>query len=448
MAANGRTTAADTINRAHALCADEEQLNELVLIELQVRSERLGEAWEQFQEHHGALIARERNEGNLVRHAELFQQIENHYMVSRIRFQARITALAPAPVAAAPPVANWQANMDPIRVVVRNQQVDNTWGTFDGTITQWRGFRDKFSSAVHNNDQIEPVFKFQHLQASLKGAAKRTLGEWDCTADNYVEAWNRLNDVYNRPYITIMSHLKKLTSLPAMEKASYTALRNLIDRTNDIVRQLNVLGAPTEHWNLFVVFLVQERLDDTIKREWEMNRANENPTLAEITAFLDRQANALLTDRFESDYEKRNKRKHNGQPEHDAKQEMNDGASNQTLRSAVVKQVKKYPCVMCQEDHPLNKCPRFRNLSLQTKKKFVNNRKFCENCLRPQSIHTKYDGKCMYDGCAKCPGKPNHNSLLCPTSEANYRVHQLSKEKSKGGNSKRKSEKEQKNDSE
>lgn len=435
MAVNGRANAADTINRAHILCNDEEQLNELQLVELQVRSERLGEAWEQFQEFHNTLIARERLQANIDQHAELFQQIENHYMMARVRFQNRILALEP--VGAAPQMAmNDIANREPIRVVVSNQQVDNTWGTFDGTITQWRAFRDKFNSAVHNNQQIPPVFKFQHLLASLKGGAKRTLGDWDCTAENYVEAWDRLNDVYNRPYLTIMSHLKRLTTLPAMEKASYSALRSLVDRTNDIVRQLNVLGAPTEHWNLFIVFLIQERLDETIKREWEMHRQNELPTLAEITAFLDRQANALLTDQLETDHNKRNnKRRFGDKSKNDTKPE----SKNESQPSAGSKANDKFPCLMCKEDHPLHKCQRFRNLKLETKKKFVENRKLCENCLRPSFIHNKFDGRCMYDGCNKCPGKPRHSSTLCPTNEVNFRVHQLSNEKDERPKRKRKS---------
>lgn len=81
-------------------------------------------------------------------------------------------------------------------------KIENTWGDFNGELTKWKGFHDRFKIAVHENSAIAKVFKFQHLRSSLKGWAANALGDWEQTEDNYDEAWERLNQLYNRPYQT------------------------------------------------------------------------------------------------------------------------------------------------------------------------------------------------------------------------------------------------------
>lgn len=57
------------------------------------------------------------------------------------------------------------------------KSIENTWGEFDGALTQWQGFHDRFKIAVHENSLIPCAFKFQYLQKSLKGRAAASMGE-------------------------------------------------------------------------------------------------------------------------------------------------------------------------------------------------------------------------------------------------------------------------------
>lgn len=76
-------------------------------------------------------------------------------------------------------------------------KIENIWGEFDGNLTQWSGFHDRFKANVHDNEKISGAMKFQYLRNSLKGYAAAAIGEWQQTDENYLEAWDRLNELYN-----------------------------------------------------------------------------------------------------------------------------------------------------------------------------------------------------------------------------------------------------------
>lgn len=78
---------------------------------------------------------------------------------------------------------------------------ENTWG-YDGNLSKWQGFHDSFKSAVHDDDLIEPVYKFRLLKSSLRGKAAEQLGEWPLSSTNYYEAWEWLKEQNERPYQT------------------------------------------------------------------------------------------------------------------------------------------------------------------------------------------------------------------------------------------------------
>lgn len=44
--------------------------------------------------------------------------------------------------------------------------VPNTWGTSDGDYSKWQSFRDRWLAAMHENDKIKAVTKFQNLKTA------------------------------------------------------------------------------------------------------------------------------------------------------------------------------------------------------------------------------------------------------------------------------------------
>jgi hypothetical protein len=59
---------------------------------------------------------------------------------------------------------------------------------FKRDITQWRTFWDSFNSAVHTNQFLSNIDKFNHLNSLLEGQAKRSIQGLALTEQNYQAA--------------------------------------------------------------------------------------------------------------------------------------------------------------------------------------------------------------------------------------------------------------------
>lgn len=72
------------------------------------------------------------------------------------------------------------------------------------------------------------------------------------------------------------------------------------------------------------------------------------------------------------------------------------------------------PCKMCDQRHPLFRCPTFLAKVLWYRWEFVAEKRICRNCLRYTCRHNT----CKDDYCYKCD-EP-HNRTLCPQRRENY----------------------------
>jgi len=59
---------------------------------------------------------------------------------------------------------------------------------FRGDMTMWTSFWDSYKSAVHDNDGITPIDKFNYLKSVLEGPAARCIEGLPVTGENYTNA--------------------------------------------------------------------------------------------------------------------------------------------------------------------------------------------------------------------------------------------------------------------
>lgn len=260
--------------------------------DLQVRLERLEEIWSQLLANHMKWISGKANDVDEA--SERQAEAEELYLGTKRKLRKRIAAIAQREKEQQ--VAKQAASGQAIEVSIQvppQQEVKNTWGEFDGSLTKWQGFRDRFVAAVHENEQVRPAFKFQHLAKSLTGKAAKTLGEWQLTESNYLEAWARLNQLYDKKYHTCRELLRQFMSLPCLPATPRAdEIQRISNVTHETLRQLKAQGIQVEYWDMIVVHLLHERLDADTARQWELQRQSETPTSKEMLAFLDRQASA------------------------------------------------------------------------------------------------------------------------------------------------------------
>lgn len=208
------------------------------------------------------------------------------------------------------------------------------------------------------------------------------IGTRQPTAAAYEGAWHRLCELYDDKYMLTQSVLTTLTNLPTLEKPSYIGIRKLVDTVHEDVRQLTTLEVPVEHWDQILVHMMLTRLDEQTKHAWEMQRDNEMPTLALMTAFLDKKAQSLAHLQGESNERSSFKRKFDN----------NSSASRQPKQ---IKLERKEPtsqawarrnCYCCKADHPLWKCPEFLSLNLAEQQD--------ASCLKGEITEEKYNADC------------------------------------------------------
>lgn len=377
-----------------------------------------------FQEIHDRLIGADIPQAEFDVHEQLRADIQNLIIDLEANLLERIGVLNQPPpvVQQQPPVqpaAQDLAQAQEMRHLLA-QNVKNTWGEFDGTLSKWRTFKEMFTAAVHNAAYLTNVSKFQQLLKSLKSEAAEVLEGWQVTDGNYVRAWQRLNAVYDLPHQTGTQLVKKLNELPKIERANRKQLQHLSNVANSVLLQMNDLGYNMEHCDIMFMATLEEKLDRFSRREWEMIRTNA-PTLQQFLAFVDKQARSapdIPIDSIKGTKPNESHKRHHDntvQSSHPPKKFRSGAPSNSKGELKPEKSKEhahfqlKCPMNGCGLSHQLYRCPKYLACDVAQREKFMKANKLCLNCTYPGHF-AKF---CRRDGCHRCEGK-KHNSTICP----------------------------------
>lgn len=93
---------------------------------------------------------------------------------------------------------------------------------FGGNPVEWSPFWDSFQSAVHVNESLNTVDKFNYLKSLMYGQAAETINGFALTSENYEEAVNLLKDRYGSKQVLISAQVESLLKLPATTTISET----------------------------------------------------------------------------------------------------------------------------------------------------------------------------------------------------------------------------------
>ena len=84
---------------------------------------------------------------------------------------------------------------------------------FNGDITTWQSFWDQFNSAIHSNDEISDINKFNYLSSYLCDSAKETISGLSPTSTSYNTAAELLKKRYGNTQALISSFMNKFVTL-------------------------------------------------------------------------------------------------------------------------------------------------------------------------------------------------------------------------------------------
>ncbi|KAL5475814.1 hypothetical protein EMCRGX_G025680 [Ephydatia muelleri] len=116
---------------------------------------------------------------------------------------------------------------------------------FNGELTNWMAFWDSFEAAIHHNDELSSVDKFNYLNTLLEDSAAAAVAGLTLTSANYGEAVDILKKRFGNKQMIIAKHMDILMNLeasfasPSAEKSrreggwDLSAVMKILDREID-----------------------------------------------------------------------------------------------------------------------------------------------------------------------------------------------------------------------
>lgn len=270
--------------------------------------------------------------------------------------------------------------------------------SFNGNLEDWPSFFDTFNALIHNNNSLNDVQRLHYLKTTVCGSAADIIKNFTITSENYQAAYDELVRQYENKGLTIQTHVRALLlQSPKVTSPSASDLRKLHHHIASHVRALKALGQPVQHWDAWLVTLVCIQLDPITAGEWQLRQNNkELPTYADIELFLSKRVSAYeVCNNSVNAFEKSTKTK----PTHHSN-------SNNKAFFTQSKDQRTIKCPLCNEQHKLYFCEKFKLMSIADRRNVVMKAKLCFNCLN----YGHQVSDCKFSHCPKCNKK--HNSKL------------------------------------
>lgn len=408
-----------------------DRYNQYDLHQMNARLRRLEDSFNEFRQQNRSVANEILGDAQRKALMDEFYAFEENYVDAIAKMNKRIEELTKAAAATAPVAVDPNADANANAAMVAAQQqgeqvfrlqmpfqahaVVTTWPKFNGDFLNWSDFKERFMLGVHDVENMPETYKIAHLRNALTGEAAAAMSGFTLHGGNYAQLWDALVKKYERKYPMACAYLNKFFALPAMDpKETYAAeLKALLNGTNHMLRQLRAMKYPVDRYDLVLVHALQQRLNKGCAKKWEKIRKDsddpDNPTLVRMLEFLDEESTSQSNQSLA--YKPlqvtiSNPRAH----------QATSSSHRQPARDT---DKVKYPCPICPEettDHRVFDCPEFKPLTVGDRKRVVNQRKLCHNCLRKGHYKDEcWDlHRCRSEECVR-KGDVMHNSMLCPT---------------------------------
>lgn len=364
----------------------------ITLSYVETRLENVDQYWQAFNKTHEKImdeISDKELEASDYYNNDFFMQVEEIYVEYKSKLKECLYKLkSSAPSVAAPTTDSFSSEKS-----LRVHLPKITIPTFTGKYNDWTSFKDLFTSLVHNNKGLDDVQKLHYLKTHVQGEAEQLLKHIPVTADNYSNCWSQLEKRYDNKRFLANCILKRFMSLKATTTESSSAVRELLDVTNECLHALENLGVDVSTWDIMVIYIIGQKLDTKSRELWETTNntaLNELPKLCNFREFLENRFRTLECIEPQSGNKQGNSRNRNALSLHVANKDVSN-------------------CIFCSQDHKLCHCKKYAKEDIATRRKFAETSNLCFNCLNPN--HSAYTCR-QSTRCRLC--KRKHHSLLHP----------------------------------
>ncbi len=274
---------------------------------------------------------------------------------------------------------------------------------FSGNITKWTPFWDSYESAVHNNDGLTDIDKFNYLRSLLERAAYEAISGLTLSSANYREAVEILKKRFGNRQLIISKHMELLLNIDAVtSEQNLKGLRRLYDEVESHVRSLKALGVESETYGALLSSVLLNKLPPELRLIVSRNVSDSALDMDSLLEIVEKELVA------------RERANHQVHAQVRRSQEKLRRPAT-TLFSSTQPPAFSPSCCYCQQDHASADCSSV--LDVGARKQILRTSGRCYNCLRQGHLlrNCRSPRKC-----SKCNGK--HHSSVCegrPSQSAN-----------------------------
>ncbi|KFM62154.1 hypothetical protein X975_06179, partial [Stegodyphus mimosarum] len=285
-----------------------------------------------------------------------------------------------------------------------------TISKFYGYYTRWTSFWNSFKVAIHDNESLTKIEKFNYLKSYLCGNAAHTIEGFCISEQNYDEAVEILKNRFGRKDIIINSHMQKLLNLTPVTKTSdILKLRKLCDTIETEIRSLKSLEVTPDKYSYMLIPAIMKTLPSEITLEF--NRKTDSSSFFNVDKLIQfirselecRERNHLLLSTHKSENTSCAYKEKKG-----GKESITSSAYQ--LLAPVSENKTTNWCLFCNTSkHVTEKC---ESLTVDEKRNLLRKQGRCFLCLK-----SKHRMKECKSGvvCSRCKGK--HNRSICFQAE-------------------------------
>ena len=315
---------------------------------------------------------------------------------------------------------------------------------FDGNIQQWQEFWDIFNSAIHEQQTLSAVSKFNYLKSVLKGSALSTIAGIPLTNDNYALAVRLLQEKFGQKEAIVGVLYSRLQNLPKasnkfvdIQRTSEKLLRQLeaqgelineqriliqqiiFKYPSEVIVKLEETKEPVVPWSVESLrkaissyIAVQENVQSYISTNNPNVRGQEN-----VQHYISTNNPNVRGQENVQRYVSTNNPNVRGQSlasrqtrsQSDSQRPFTE--TNVQRKSAGNQTKASLPCLFCRGCHFTDMCDKF--ITLAGRKQVLNQQRRCYIFLKVGHV-SKDCPSSQKKSCCYCGKKGSHNRCLCP----------------------------------
>ena len=163
-------------------------------------------------------------------------------------------------------VESFQAATQPVNQnVVHTRLPKLSLPKFRGDVTKWNTFWDSVQSAVHRNEGVTNIDKFNYLKSVLDGSATRAIEGLTLTEANYGAAVEILQERFGTPRKIISAHMDQLLIVSPCSSDRLSSLRFVYDQICVHTRGLASLGITSEQYGSLLIPIIMSKLSPEVR---------------------------------------------------------------------------------------------------------------------------------------------------------------------------------------